>query len=234
MPDVDGLIEDSDWEEYDEDARELGDKLAAWADLVRDKVRTTKPTLPDGIRGRARERWAALKRIADAAESHWPALVDQLAVLDMQRIEAEREEGIVQQRPAIVLLSHLHEVWGENEKFIRTETLIDRLVDFHPEMWGAESPFGKRLTPQRFGRMLSTSYNIHSARNENLPERPRGYIGTSIEPAFRRFGLSRKPTRPVEPTEPAAEGKCTVCDYRLDEWLIARGETTHPICGDQS
>jgi Protein of unknown function (DUF3631) len=232
MPDVDGLIEDSDWEEYEEDARRIGGKLEAWADMVRDEVRTTRAVLPDGIRGRTRERWAPLKRVADAAGGRWPALVDELAVRDMERIEAEREEGIVQQRPAIVLLSHLHEAWDETEKFVRTETLIDRIVAVHPEMWGDASPFGKRLTPQRFGRMLSTSYNIHSNRAEHLPERPRGYLRTSIEPAFRRFGLSGKPTRPAERAEPAAEGKCTVCDYRLDKWLITQGETMHPGCSD--
>jgi hypothetical protein len=81
--------------------------------------------------------------------------------------------------------------------------------------------------------MLSTSYNIHSARAENLPERPRGYIRTSTEPAFRRFGLSRKPTRPVEPAEPAESSEVRLwtddgeplpdepLDYEFPEWESA-------------
>lgn len=203
MPDIDGRIEDSDWELYEDDARALGERVATWADLVREDVRTTRPDLPEIVRGRARERWAPLKRVADANGGRWPALVDRLAVQDVQQIEAEKEEGLVQQRPAVVLLSHLHEMWREGETFIPTDRVIDRLVGNHPDVWGDSSSFGKRLTPQRLGRMLVSAYNIHSDRPEATG--PRGYLRANLATAFRRFRLDLpgKPAEPAQPVQPA-------------------------------
>jgi len=205
MPDISGEAEESDWEVLDEPARVLGQRLATWADCVRDHVRMNRPDLPEGIRGRARERWAPLKRIAVAAGGRWPAVVDALAMKDVHRIDMEREEGIVQQRPAIVLLGHIHAALADGEMFVPTEELIDRLVREHPEMWGVESSFGKRLTAQRMGRMLVTSYNAHSDR-PTVPG-PRGYLRITLTPAFRRLGLdpSPEPAEPVEPAEPDAK-----------------------------
>src|SRR5450755_3517260 len=60
--------------------------------------------LPDGVKGRARERWSPLKRVAAPAGGRWPDVVDQLAVRDVERVGLEREEGFVQQRPGILLL----------------------------------------------------------------------------------------------------------------------------------
>ncbi len=203
LPDVDGRIEDSDWEEHDAAARAHGESLHLWADSVRDEIRAHKAHLPDGCRGRAKERWGPLKRVADAAGGRWPAVVDRLAVLDVRRIESEREEGIVQQRPAVVLLAHLHEVFGPDEHFIPTEILITRLVLAHPEVWGSESSFGKRLTPQRLGKMLVSAYNIHSDRLSATG--PRGYLRASLRTAFRRFGLdlSEQSAEVAQPAEPA-------------------------------
>ncbi|MGH3637104.1 MAG: hypothetical protein ACRDTV_03115, partial [Mycobacterium sp.] len=39
MPDIDGTVEDSDWEFIEPDAKELKDRIADWADGVRDDVK---------------------------------------------------------------------------------------------------------------------------------------------------------------------------------------------------
>jgi len=206
MPDIDGTAEESDWEMIDAEARGVGDYLARWADHIRDTVRTTRPDLPEGVRGRARERWGPLKRVAIAAGGRWPAVVDALSLLDIQRIQNERDEGIARERPAVVLLRHLHEVW-KDETFIPTEELLDRLADTFSEMWGDQSSYGKKITAQRLGRMLVSAYNIHSDRPGGSTG-PRGYLRSTLGPAFRRFGLDL-PTEPVEPAEPAEPAPTT-------------------------
>jgi hypothetical protein len=200
MPDVDGSIEESDWEWIEDDARQLGKALAAWADSVRDAVRITRPDLPPEIRGRARERWSPLKRVAEAAGGRWPAVVDALALEDIAEQELAREEGAVTQRPHVVLMQHLAEVWEDDEPFVPTEVLINRLVEAHPDTWGEFSSFGKRLTAQRLGRMLSGNYKIHTSRPD--ANGSRGYTLGSVSTAFRRFGLTL-PNKPAEPAEPA-------------------------------
>jgi hypothetical protein len=199
MPDE--QIEESDWELIEPDAEALGARLAVWADRVRDQVRTQRPDLPAGVKGRARERWLPLKRVAAAAGGRWPAVVDDLAVSDVKRIELEQEEGLMHQQPAVVLLKHLAEVWAEHETFVPTEELIRRLVRKHPEMWGDESPFGKQLTAQRLGRMLVTAYNVHAARPNT--QGPRGYLRSALTLPCSRFGLIL-PFEPDKAAQPAA------------------------------
>lgn len=99
--------------------------------------------------------------------------------------------------------------------------------------------------------MLVTSYNIHSARDVN-GERARGYRRASLDPAFRRFGLtpsgrpvraaepaepaqrppstpSGRPAEPAEPGEPAEQrdASCDVCDFPLPAGLTG---TIHVSC----
>lgn len=225
MPDIDGTAEESDWELYDIEARDIGEALAEWADEVRDDVRTNRPTMPEGVRGRARERWAPLKRVAVAVGGRWPAAVDHLAVRDIERVEADKAEGFVQQRPHIVLLTHVHEVWG-TDTFISTATLIDRLIGSHPDMWGALSSYGKGLTAQRLGRMLSSRYNVQTSRPDSNGHR--GYTRASLATAFRQFGLDPRtePDEPDEPVEPAMfdgmadlqamPGRCRKCGWHIE------------------
>lgn len=207
LPDFDGTAEESDWELLDEDADALGDRLAAWAETVRDQVRTNRPTLPEEVKGRGRERWSPLLRVAEAAGGRWPEVVRDLAKRDMERIKNEREEGLAVQKPHVTLLHHIHDVWGEGETFIATDDLLARLIARYPQSWGTASGFGKDLTPQRMGRMLVNSYNIHSHR-ESDGDRRRGYLLSSVKPAFAGFGLEVSPVtgRTGHPDEPDGFG----------------------------
>lgn len=213
MPDINGEAEDSDWEMNEAEAHLIANDLQEWADSVRDQVREGRPPLPDVIRGRARERWFPLKRVAVAAGGRWPEAVDSMALRDVERIEIEREEGIMQERPAVALLRHIHAVWGV-DSFVSTDDLIARLVHKYPEMWSDQSSFGKRLTPQRLGRMLVTSYNIHSSRP--VQPGPRGYMRSALVPALRRFGMTLpdEPDELAETVEPALT--CSSCGSEHD------------------
>ncbi|MFN3004589.1 DUF3631 domain-containing protein [Mycolicibacterium wolinskyi] len=199
LPDFDGTAEESDWELIEDDANALGAGLASWANTVREAVRVTRPVLPDEVKGRGRERWSPLLRVAEAAGGRWPAVVRDLAVRDMERIVNEREEGLAVQKPHVVLLNHIHDVWNDGEAFIATDDLIARLIARYPQSWGTASNYGKDLTSQRMGRMLVNSYNIHSYREPD-GDRRRGYQLSALKPAFAGFGLA-SPTRPDESDE---------------------------------
>jgi len=220
MPDVDGTCEDSDWEWIEDEAAALASRIASWADSVRSVVRQHRPTLPDTVKGRAKERWAPLKRVAVAASGDWPDLVDRMAVEDVEEQELAREEGAVTQRPHVVLMTHLAEVWN-GETFIPTEQIIDALVATHPETWGELSPFGKRLTAQRLGRMLSGNYKIHTTRLDRVG--PRGYAYAALATAWRRFGItpSNKPAQVAQPARPAhvVGSLCPTCHEPVADHL---------------
>jgi Protein of unknown function (DUF3631) len=192
LPDLDGVVEESDWEMIEEDARVLRDQLEFWTDRVRELVRTTRPQLPTGISGRFREKWAPLKRVAAVAGGRWPEAVDQMALHDRDEFELDKEDGLVRETPAVVLLSHIFKLWPEGTKFLPTTELIDLLVIAHPTVWGDEGPFGKRLTSQRLGRMLAQGYKIHSDRPDHTG--PRGYNYADFTRPWNRMGIAPRQT----------------------------------------
>ena len=74
MPDIEGTAEDSDWEYIEDEAKQLHDAIATFADSVRDTVANLEVDLPSDCTGRAREKWRPLKRVAIAAGGNWPRL----------------------------------------------------------------------------------------------------------------------------------------------------------------
>lgn len=203
MRDHDDTVEESDWEAIEDDAHHLAARIAAWAEVVADEVATTRPPLPAGIKGRARERWSPLKRIATVAGGRWPATVDELATTEAEELKTEREEGHVQKRPALALIDHIAEVWKPWETFVGSEDLVRRLIIAHPEVWGADSSYGRALTVQRMGRMLSSAYKVHTTR-QPTDDRTRGYTARSLDAATSGLGLPPlgEPDEPVEAAEP--------------------------------
>lgn len=228
MPDHTGEAEESDWELLDADALRLGQRLATWAGAVRDDVRANRPPLPEGVRGRARERWSPLKRVAAAYGGRWPEVVDALAEHDVAQVEADREDGLVTQRPHVALLSHLWELWPEGEVFWPTAEIIVALAVEHPDTWGEGSPFGKPLTAQRFGKMLATAYGVNSTRLERTG--PRGYTRASLERAWQRMGVAAPVAAPV-PVPPCETGASGATGETGAPQAVSDDRPTCPDCG---
>ncbi len=185
MPDIQGIAEDTDWEEIEPDAVALRDALQSTVESAHERI-GIKPVLPDGCRGRMAEKWRPLSRIAHAAGGGWVQKVNEAIIRDMAEMELEREDGMTTERPAVVLLKNIHEVWEQGVKFTPTQTIINDLIHSNPNEWGESSNFGKALTVQRMGRMLSQAFKIHSSKLNGI----RGYRFSDFEKPFRQFGLS--------------------------------------------
>jgi hypothetical protein len=202
MPDLDGTVEDSDWELIEEDADQLRADLAAWADSVRMSVKGSTVILPPGCIGRSKEKWRPLKRVAVAAGGHWPAIVDRLIEHSLAEDEAEREAGLKAQPPGMVMLADLFAIWPQGEEFMPTRQLVDKLIAHNPHYWGAQSGYGKPLTETRLGRLVTQAAKVTSTRIGGVP--PRGYLWSQLHPVWRRLGIGLllQPDEPDEPDEP--------------------------------
>lgn len=187
LPDLDGVVESSDWEEIEEDAQALGVRLADAAEEVREQVRTDRPSLPEGTVGRIKERWYPIKRVASAAGERWANIADELIIRDIAATQMDKEDGIANVPPAVSLIRDVYAVWPEAMSFMPTLDLVGKLIRQNPQMWGAESHFGKDLTVQRLGRMLVNGFKIHSQRQGDSP---RGYHRSTLTPAWRRMGVT--------------------------------------------
>jgi 5S rRNA maturation endonuclease (ribonuclease M5) len=189
MPDLDGLIEDSDWEYLDEEAKELHDIIVAWADSVRDNVKSLKVDLPEKCRARSREKWRPLKRVAVQAGGDWPEITDELIERDLAEEAADREDGLRNLPPAVVVMTDLYEIWPDGVAFMGTVDLVKKLAFHNPEQWSEFSTYGKRLTGTRLGRMITQVAKVHSTRVEH--NGVRGYRRADLEPAWHRLGIGR-------------------------------------------
>jgi hypothetical protein len=187
LPDYEGRVEDSDWEEIEVDALDLGIALAQWADTVRDVVRVVRPDMPEGCNGRSKERWSPLRRVAEVAGGRWPAVADALIRRDLLEAQMNREDGMVTTPPAVTLLRDLAEIWPADRAHLASSVLITNLITHNPQQWGEFSSFGKALTPQRMGRMLAQGFQVNSARQG---DGPRGYYRQTLAPVWRRMGIT--------------------------------------------
>ena len=205
MPDLDGTVEDSDWELIEGDAKQLRTDIAAWADSVRQSVKGAAVALPPGCIGRSKEKWRPLKRVAVAAGGDWPDIVDRLINNSLAEDEAEREAGLKTQPPGMVMLTDLFAVWPDGEKFMPTRELVNKLIIHNPDYWGAESGYGKPLTETRLGRLVTQAAKVTSIRRGGVP--PRGYLRSQLQPVWRRLGIppSNNPTNLTNLTNPATK-----------------------------
>jgi Protein of unknown function (DUF3631) len=202
MPDHLDTVEDSDWELIEDDAAALQEELQAWARTVSDRVRTHRPELPEGAKARIKERWLPLKRVAVAAGGRWPEVVNQLVLLDLERMRLDREEGIINEKPHVLLLRNIAEVWPAGESFLTTDDIISMLSAKFPSAWGRSERYPKGLTAQRMGRMLVKNFGVYSDRPDT--NGPRGYLTSSFNRALQSVRLLPipEPDKPAQPAEP--------------------------------
>ncbi|MEV8191895.1 DUF3631 domain-containing protein [Rhodococcus pyridinivorans] len=228
MPDLDGTAEDSDWEYIEDDALALGTRLAEFAESVRDDIPKLAVDLPKGCIGRAKEKWRPLKRIAVAAGSHWPEIVDELIRRDLDEAQAEREAGLQRIPPGMQMMSDLHAVWPKDTDFVPTAELVSALILHNPEYWGVNSPYGKALTDKRLGTLVSQASKVTSQRPGGRG--PRGYSRSVLAPVWNRLGIGRK--QRGASGEDGASGADLHRMHRNNH--VHRIETDPPLSGAQS
>lgn len=189
LPDTEGTVADSDWQHIEDDALALHADIAKWADSVRDDVKMMQPEYPAGLKGRNRERWAPLYKVALAAGGEWPERCLRLIESDLEEQELDREAGLEKRTRHVDLLADIAKMWPAGEEFMATEDILSGVKRASPMQWTASHKWGE-LTPQAFGRMLVKHYSIRSDRWEKKGVRKRGYYRYQFESAWKAFGIS--------------------------------------------
>jgi hypothetical protein len=199
MPASTGEIEPSDWEYIEPEIDALAVKISATTDRYREQVRSVKPELPAGCENRLRERWRPLKRVASVAGDHWANVVDQLVIRDIENERELADNGETHVSVNLQIVRDLYKVFAGESGHIPTKRIVMLLITTNPDYWSVSSTYGKDLTPQRFGQILTKAFGIYSQRDN---ENPRGYCANQFEQIWSRFGIApSKPTEPTEPTE---------------------------------
>lgn len=194
LPDDTGLIEDSDWEFIEPDAIELASRLGKWAADVADVVKANnQPELPDGCKGRSKEKWRPLKRVADAAGGRWPDACTQLIERDLQNRANDHEEGLMTQRPSIALVRDMITAWPRNAPHWPTDDICRVLTGLFPDRWGPSERYPKGLTSQRIGLYLGKQWHVHTVRLSRNGDEVRGYLHRDLYRLATRAGVVAAP-----------------------------------------
>lgn len=192
LPDLEGAVLDSDWQEIEPYALMLNAAFQRWAELTGEDIAAMKPDYAaDGLgalRGRNRERWAPLYKVALAAGGDWPGWCRELIRNDLEEQEMDAEAGLVAKAPHLVLLGDIAEVWPKGAEFMPTTELVNALRWHKPDVWGAGNQRFGELKPQGMGRMLVKHFSIRAARKTG-GERERGYYRATFEPSWGAFGI---------------------------------------------
>jgi len=191
MPDLDGTVEDSDWEKIEAEVELLRDRIVEFADEHRVTI-GCDVDLPNGCVGRAKEKWRPLKRVAVAAGSNWPIIADQLITRGLAEDDHERDAGLRALPPGMVLMTDLCTVWPDHDELVPTKELVNKLIVHNPEYWGENSNYGKALTEQRFGRLVTQASKVTSQRPGGRG--PRGYTKPQFNQVWHRLGIGRPET----------------------------------------
>jgi hypothetical protein len=123
--------------------------------------------------------------------------VDQLILRDIENERELAENGETYVSTNLQIARDLHTIFAGENGFIPTKRIVMLLITTNPDYWSVSSSYGKDLTPQRFGQILTKAFGIYSQR---LNENTRGYSSTQFEQIWSRFGIA--PSKPTEPTEP--------------------------------
>ncbi|MER6503216.1 DUF3631 domain-containing protein [Streptomyces sp. NPDC001455] len=132
---------------HEKQGHALRDRLAAWADQVRDQVRESWPEMPDGIADRPADVWEPLLAVADAAGGDWPQRA-RAACLELVKASQADDKASL----GIRLLADLrdHVLIGVDK--LPTIAILDRLNALDDAPWADLD--GKPLDSRRLSKML--------------------------------------------------------------------------------
>ncbi len=249
LPDINGDVDESDWEFIEADVIELGTRISQECERITEQIRAHQPELPEAVRGRMKEKWRPMQRVADMAGGSWPSKCRHLIERELAVHEMEKEQGMAIDKPAVALLRDVVAHWPQSE-FWPTMQMVEQLKSVEPDRWGSTDKFPKGLTPQRAGRMLWKAWQIRADRQRQSDGEPRGYFRRDVVKAAVRIGITTVSNEPAEPSEPSEsatlipvetvatisvpEGtvgnRCEHCDVLISAVRLAYGKTTCANC----
>ncbi|WP_458687291.1 DUF3631 domain-containing protein [Nocardia tengchongensis] len=187
LPANNGEVAETDWEDLDESVAALAVRLQQAVEALSDEFKGLAVELPAGLTGRRKEVWRPLMRVAVVAGGQWPADLARVIGKDMERLAAAIEDGLVYEKPHVVLIRDMHAVMGI-EPFMPTANLIDALIVHNPSMWSEKTRNLTALTAKRLGLMLGKNYRVRSVQPARGAQR--GYRPADLARAWASVGLT--------------------------------------------
>jgi hypothetical protein len=164
----------------------LRDRLARWADQVRDQLTDAWPEMPEGVTDRPADVWEPLLAVADAAGGNWPARARKACV---ELVDAARatDKGSL----GIQLLTDLRDtVYGGAER-LTTAVILERLHGMDDAEWADldGKPLDARALSKMLGQYVTADNRPIKARNiKTAPNKvAKGFYAEDLADAWARY-----------------------------------------------
>ncbi len=219
------------------EARELRERLEAWAGQSPLALEQARPSMPDGLSDRAQDLWEPLLAIADLAGGSWPKRARQAAV-KLAKVGQDRDGS-----RGVGLLTDLRSVFNKHhdQETLATATLLAELVALEESPWGDLR--GRPLDARELARRLK-AYEVRPGNIRTGEPVLKGYKREHLEDAWARYLPPAEqpdpdPAAGPEPAYPIPPGAATsatngVSDLKsvADRTAIARPElaASDPEC----
>ena len=188
-------VEDTDWEliEQDDTYQRILTLIPQWAGQTQDRL-TARPGLDPRVKGRVREKWLPLARVAQTLDDYpdeegrpvsWLDTVRRLAVADVEQIEDDAALGLRNSSPHTAILTDIARLWATqwaDQPFIGSTRMCNALAATNPISWGTGSRFGTPITPRRLAGMLK-KVGVNATRNKDQSQR--GYYFSAFSHAWK-------------------------------------------------
>ncbi|MFJ9768619.1 DUF3631 domain-containing protein [Streptomyces erythrochromogenes] len=163
----------------------LRERLAVWADAVRERVSGAFPVMPDGVTDRPADVWEPLLAVADAAGGDWPERARSACVEIVTAAQSDDKASL-----GVRLLIDLRDqVFGDMPR-LPTSAVLEQLRALDEAPWGDIN--GRPLDARGLGQMLREYSTADSrpvvARNIKMGGAVlKGYYAADLLDAWTRY-----------------------------------------------
>ncbi|MDX2733518.1 DUF3631 domain-containing protein [Streptomyces sp. PA03-2a] len=170
---------------HEAEGHELRDRLAQWADQVRDDIAGRWPEMPDGVTDRPADVWEPLLSVADAAGGDWPERA-RTACVELVNAARADDKGSL----GIRLLTDLRDYVMAGIDRMPTVAILDRLCALDEAPWADMSgrPLDSRSLAKMLGEYMTTDNTPVRARNiKSAGTVLKGYYAADLHDAWQRY-----------------------------------------------
>ncbi|WJY31318.1 DUF3631 domain-containing protein [Streptomyces sp. P9-2B-1] len=170
---------------HEAEGHALRDRLAEWAEQVRDDIAGRWPEMPEGVTDRPADVWEPLLSVADAAGGEWP---ERARTACMELVNAARadDKGSL----GIRLLTDLRDHVMAGIDRMPTVAILDRLCALDEAPWADMS--GRPLDSRGLAKMLGEYMTLDNApvKARNIKTAGtvlKGYYALDLHDAWERY-----------------------------------------------
>jgi hypothetical protein len=184
---------------HEPEGHALRQRLAAWADGVREQVTGVFPELPDGVTDRPADVWEPLLAVADAARGDWPDRA-RAACVELVTAAKSTDKGSL----GIRLLTDLREVFAGADR-MPTAVILDRLNALDESPWADINgrPLDARGLSKRLREYVTADNQPIKTRNIKTPAGVvKGFYAEDLADAWTQYCPPPPETSATSATEP--------------------------------